>query len=118
MPVELVATAVTIAGVLLLGFLLFVVLPWLIDRDDAMPDAAIPAADILDRVAAQGSLRTDSWQLEPSHRAPTEPYTPEQAHAVMQQHRECGTDRCDAKHAAFWTLVDAGHAVPDVRAVR
>jgi hypothetical protein len=118
MSAELIATVVTIAAVLLLGLFLFVVLPLLIDRDDAVPDGAIPAADILDRVAAQGSLRTDSWQLEPTHRAPDVPYTPDQAHAEMQRHRGCGTDRCEAKHTAFWALVDAGHAVPDSRAVR
>lgn len=93
-------------------------LPWLIDRDAAIPADAVHSADILDRVAAEGSLRTDSWQLEPSHRTPTAEYTPEQAHATMQQHRECTTDWCDAKHAAFWTLADAGLLIPDARAIR
>ncbi|WP_433626090.1 hypothetical protein [Nocardia sp. CA-120079] len=119
MTAELIATCVTVAAVLLLGGLLFVLLPWLLDRGgDAVPDGAIPAADILERVAAQGSLRTDSWELEPSHRAPAEGYTPERAHAEMQRHRECATDLCAAKYAAFWCLVDAGEAVPDTRAVR
>ncbi|MEU0503985.1 hypothetical protein [Nocardia sp. NPDC005998] len=112
MTAELIATLLTIAAVFLLGWLLFFFLPWLIDRDDSVPDGAISAADILERVAAQGSLRTDSWELEPSHRAPAEPYTPEQAHAEMQRHRKCGTDLCPAKYSAFWTLVDAGRAVP------
>ena len=119
MPAELIATLVTIAAVLVLGWLLFAVLPWILDHGgDAYPEGAIPAADILERVAMQGSLRTDSWQLEPSHRAPNVPYTPEQAHAEMRRHCECSTDHCAAKHLAFWTLVDAGHAIPDVRAVR
>ncbi|MFE9327153.1 hypothetical protein ACIHDR_37330 [Nocardia sp. NPDC052278] len=118
MTAKLIATLVTIAAVLLLGWLLFVFLPWLLDRDDAVPDGAVAAAEILERIADQGSLRTDSWQLEPSHRAPAEGYTSEQAHAEMQRHRECGTDRCAAKHMAFWTLVDAGHVTPDVRTVR
>ncbi|MEV6136523.1 hypothetical protein AB0L63_10795 [Nocardia sp. NPDC051990] len=119
MTAELIATLVTIAAVLLLGWLLFVFLPWVLDRGgDAYPDGAIPVADILERVAAQGSLSIDSWQLEPSHRAPTAPYSPVQAHAEMQRHRECATDLCAAKYSAFWCLVDAGEAVPDARAVR
>jgi hypothetical protein len=93
-------------------------LPRLTDRDDTMPVGAVMSADILIRVATEGSLRTDSFQLEPSHRAPTDPYTPEQAHKAMQWHRECGTDICAAKHSALYTLVDAGLTVPDVRVVR
>jgi hypothetical protein len=112
MTAELIATIVTVAAVLLLGWLLFVFLPWLLDRDDAVPDGAVLSADILERIAREGTLRTDSWQLEPSHRAPADGYTPEEAHREMQRHRECGTDRCAAKHKAFWTLVDAGRAVP------
>lgn len=93
-------------------------LPWLTDRDDAKPVGAVMSADILIRVAAEGTLRTDSWELEPSHRAPTDPYTPEQAHQTMQWHLECGTDVCAAKHAALGTLIDAGLTVLDVRVVR
>ncbi|MFI6366034.1 hypothetical protein ACIBG0_25135 [Nocardia sp. NPDC050630] len=116
MTAELIATLVTGGAVLLLGFLLFIFLPWLLDRGgEALPDGAIRAADILDRIGDDGSLRTDSWQLEPSHRAPAEGYTTEQAHKAMQRHRECATDMCPAKHSAFWTLVDAGRAVPDGR---
>ncbi|WP_329411948.1 hypothetical protein OG563_06030 [Nocardia vinacea] len=119
MTAELIATIVTVAAVLLLGWLLFVLLPWILDRGgEALPDGAVRAADLLGRIGDDGSLRTDSWELEPSHRAPAEGYTPEQAHKEMQRHRECATDRCAAKHSAFWTLVDAGRVTPDVRTVR
>lgn len=108
MPVGTIALIVTIAAICLLG-----VVVWRVTlHGDAYPDGAIPAADILSRVADEGSLRTDSWELELSHRAPSEPYTPEQAHAVTQQHRECGTDLCAAKHSAFWRLVDKARPYP------
>lgn len=113
MTAEFIATLVTVAAVLLLGWLLFIFLPWLLDRGgEALPDGAMRAADILERIGDEGSLRTDSWQLAPTHRAPDEGYTPEEAHREMQRHRKCGTDRCAAKHTAFWVLVDAGRAVP------
>ncbi|UGT63597.1 hypothetical protein [Nocardia asteroides] len=82
------------------------------------PEDSRAHGGILDRVAAEGTLRSDSWQLEPTHRAPSMPYSPERAHAEMRRHRDCGTDTCAAKHAAFWTLVDDGQIVPDARAVR
>ncbi|MEU0504039.1 hypothetical protein [Nocardia sp. NPDC005998] len=119
MTAELIAIISTIVAVLLLGWLLFVFLPWLLDHGgDAAPDGAIPAVDILKRVAAQYSPRADSWELEPSRRAPVEPYPPEQAHAETQRHRECGIELCPAKHSAFWTLVDAGPAVAGPGVVR
>ncbi len=82
------------------------------------PETVSAPPDILDVIAREGVLRSESWQLEPSHRAPLDPYTPEQAHAAMQQHVDCGTDICRAKYAAFWLLVDEGLVVPDARAVR
>ncbi|WP_327113456.1 hypothetical protein OHB12_31615 [Nocardia sp. NBC_01730] len=118
MPVGTIALIVTAAAILALWCGIRYGLPYLIDRGEAIPDGAVSSVDILDRVAAEGTLRTDSWQLEPSHRAPTEPYTPERAHAEMQRHRECGTDICSAKYAAFWALADSGQIVPDARAVR
>lgn len=96
MTAELVATIVTVAAVLLLGWLLFVFLPWLIDRETAVPDGAVQSADILERIALECTLRTDSCQLELSHCAPSDPYTPEQAHVVTQQHRECAIELCAA----------------------
>ncbi|MGW4773646.1 hypothetical protein ACWEO2_37120 [Nocardia sp. NPDC004278] len=114
MPASAIALIVTVAAICLLA-----VVVWTVTRlPDTYPEGAITAADILERVASEGTLRTDSWELEPSHRAPAEPYTPEQAHAEMQRHRECSTALCPAKHSAFWTLVDVGQAVPDARAVR
>ncbi|WP_328410321.1 hypothetical protein [Nocardia sp. NBC_00403] len=118
MPAQSIALLFVAAAIALLWLAVRYLLPWLLDRDTAVPEGAVHSVDILERVAAEGSLRTDSWQLEPSHRAPSDPYTPEQAHIAMQQHRDCGTDLCAAKHSAFWTLVDAGHAVPDARVER
>ncbi|WP_280507901.1 hypothetical protein [Nocardia flavorosea] len=42
----------------------------------------------------------------------------EEAHVVMQRHRHCGADTCSRKRAAFCVLIEAGHAVPDIRAER
>lgn len=118
MPAGMQALLFTAAAVPIVWWSALYLLPWLTDRDDTRPAGAVLSADILERVAAEGVLRTDSWQLEPTHRAPTDPFTPEQAHTAMQQHLECGTDRCAAKHAALWLLVDAGLTVPDERVVR
>ncbi|WP_433202787.1 hypothetical protein ACQP1G_12905 [Nocardia sp. CA-107356] len=118
MPVGTIALIVTAAAILALWCGIGYWLPYLIDRDDTIPDGAVSSVDILDRVTAEGTLRTDSWELEPSHRAPPEPYTPEQAHAEMRRHRDCRTDICLAKYAAFWTLADSGQIVADARAVR
>jgi hypothetical protein len=112
------ALLVTAAAVPIVYWSVVFLLPWLTDRDDTQPAGAVMSADILIRVATEGSLRTDSFQLEPSHRAPTDPYTPEQAHKAMQWHRECGTDVCAAKHSALGVLIDAGLTVLDVRTVR
>jgi hypothetical protein len=108
----------TAAAVPIVYWSVVFLLPRLTDRDDAMPAGAVMSADILIRVAAEGTLRSDSWELEPSHRAPTVPFTPEQAHQTMQWHLECGTDNCAAKHAALGILIDAGLTVLDVRTVR
>ncbi|WP_040689539.1 hypothetical protein [Nocardia vinacea] len=113
MPAATTALIITIAAICLLA-----VVVWRVAVPDAYPDGAIPVADILDRVAEERALRTDSWELEPPHRAPSELYTPEQAHTEMRRHCECGTDLCTVKDEAFWTLVDAEYAVPDARAVR
>ncbi|MEV6432546.1 hypothetical protein [Nocardia sp. NPDC051463] len=118
MPTELQALLFIVAAVAAVLLLIFYVLPRALASDAATPDGAVPFAQIAECVAAEGSLRTDSWDLEPSHRAPTDPYTPEQAHMAMQQHRDCATDRCAAKHSAFWTLADEKCIVPDARAVR
>ncbi|MGW4771746.1 hypothetical protein ACWEO2_27360 [Nocardia sp. NPDC004278] len=88
MPVGTIALIVTAAAILVLCCGIGYWLPYVIDRDrdDTIPDGAVSGVDILDRVTAEGTLRTDSWELEPSHRASPEPYTPEQAHAEMRRH--------------------------------
>ncbi|WP_433717401.1 hypothetical protein ACQP2U_43480 (plasmid) [Nocardia sp. CA-084685] len=60
--------------------------------------------------------RPEMWPLGWPHEAPETPFSVDAAHAVMQQHRHCGLDRCARKRAAFRVLVQAGHAVPDPRA--
>ncbi|MGY2032374.1 hypothetical protein [Nocardia gipuzkoensis] len=41
-----------------------------------------------------------------------------EAHRIMQQYRDCPAETCDIKRLAYWTLVDAGHITPSVRAER
>ncbi|MFQ6394226.1 hypothetical protein ACLMAJ_12270 [Nocardia sp. KC 131] len=87
-------------------------------RDPAYPSDAEPVAHILDRVAAEGSQRRDSWELETAHRAPTVAYTIEQAHTAMQDHIECPIDVCAAKRSARASLVEAGKLHVDTRVGR
>ncbi len=53
------------------------------------------------------------WQVRPASAMSVE-----EAHVVMQRHRHCGADTCSRKRAAFCVLIEAGHAVPDIRAER
>ncbi|WP_216902106.1 hypothetical protein [Nocardia alni] len=48
-----------------------------------------------------------------SHSAPNRPLSLERAHRVMQVHAGCSTEDCRHKRAAYETLVNAGHLVPD-----
>lgn len=48
-----------------------------------------------------------------THTAPSRPFTVQQAHRAMQQHRNCRRDDCPRKRAAYQTLVDARHIRPD-----
>lgn len=114
MPAALLPSA-TLATAALVTLLAVYIAPY-VGRNPAPP--APPPTDILDVIATEGVLRSDSWQLEPSHRAPTNPYTPEQAHTAWQQHLACSAERCRAKAAALRTLVDAGKLRLDIRAVR
>ncbi|WP_281875371.1 hypothetical protein [Nocardia sputorum] len=41
-----------------------------------------------------------------------------EAHRIMQQYRDCPAETCDIKRLAYWTLVDAGHITPSLRAER
>ncbi|RJO76378.1 hypothetical protein D5S18_08560 [Nocardia panacis] len=91
---------------------------WMAVRVGRADPCGAVTTHLLDLFESERALRGDPWQLEPSHRAPSRPLTPEQAHWEMQRHRTCGTDLCPMKHAAFWTLVDAGQTIPDPRASR
>ncbi|WP_338773042.1 hypothetical protein V7968_16370 [Nocardia vulneris] len=47
-----------------------------------------------------------------THQPPSTPFTPEQAHQVMQFHVACRAVRCLRKAAALQALADAGRVVP------
>ncbi|MBF6411179.1 hypothetical protein [Nocardia farcinica] len=63
------------------------------------------AADVIARV-------TGECHPEP----PT--LTAELAHTVLQDRIECSIERCGAKWAAYWFLVDQGHIVPGRQVAR
>ncbi|MGW4326592.1 hypothetical protein [Nocardia sp. CY41] len=92
--VQIVTAGVVAVALALLAVATFYVLPYLLDREDALPEWAVPVTDILDRIDI------------------------EHAHATMQSHVRCSIDSCPDKAYAYWTLVDAGHIVPDERAQR
>lgn len=102
--VALLALVIAIPSVILVGLI------FLPGEGSPTPVRDRPFADL---IAAEGRLRTESWQLEPDHRAPFAPLSPEQAHKYMQLHRGCTTEGCARKAAAFYTLVAAGRAKPD-----
>ncbi|MEV6429306.1 hypothetical protein [Nocardia sp. NPDC051463] len=91
---------------------------YLLARGPAYPPNAQPVNDILERIAAEGSLRMDSWDVEAAHRAPDKPFTIEEAHREMQCHRKCGVDACARKHSAQAVLVEAGRIKVDLRVGR
>ncbi|GAA5048035.1 hypothetical protein [Nocardia callitridis] len=99
---ELEITVIVVVGTLALLGVVFWLLPWLLDRPVQVP-GAVSVSELLEREC---------------HSAPKVPYTVEQAHRVMQLRIDCDTATCPAKYAAFWTVVDAGHATPDPRVVR
>ena len=86
----------TVAGVLTLGFVVFYLLPYLVDRPGHV-DGERSSTEILARVAR-----------DQCHRAPDHPYTVGEARRVFRQRMNCDADSCGAKHEAFWTLIDAG----------
>jgi hypothetical protein len=61
-----------------------------------------------------GRVAVRPWSR--THQAPPTPFTVDEAHLVMQQHRRCLGEACARKRAAFRVLVHAGHAVPAQRA--
>ncbi|MFI9411681.1 hypothetical protein [Nocardia gamkensis] len=91
---QIVTAGVVTVALVLLVVVTFYVLPYLLDRDDALPETAVPFNDILDRIDI------------------------EHAHTTMQDHVRCDIDSCPDKAYAYWTLVDAGHIVPDERVRR
>lgn len=92
--VQIVTAGIVAVGLGLLAVGTFYVLPYLLDRDDALPKSAVPLGDIIDRLDI------------------------EDAHATMQDHVECSIDSCQDKAFAYWTLVGAGQIVPDERVQR
>lgn len=118
MPAIVIIAIVALALAIVAMILLAIFAPRLFDDRAAPPADPVSTMTILDRIAAEGSLRYDSWQLEPSHRRPTTPYTIEQAHVAMQQHRMCRADVCGAKSAAMCVLEDARKIQFDERADR
>ncbi|WP_329408276.1 hypothetical protein OG563_38700 [Nocardia vinacea] len=108
MPADLVTAMVVAAAVMFFLWLVFYALPYLLGSD-TVPDDAIPATDILERVAS-GTSRI--------HPAPPGGYTVEEAGYVLQEHLECSREICDAKNVAYWIRVDAGKLRPTREAVR
>lgn len=65
--------------------------------------------------AAGGHRTTQNLVWYPSaytHAAPGRPFEVQQAHEVMQAHRECSLDECPHKDAAYRALVEAGRIRP------
>ncbi|WP_280449285.1 hypothetical protein [Nocardia brasiliensis] len=119
MPATVAVAIVVLLLAVVTMALLAIFAPRLFDQQEySAPAETAPIATILDRIADEGSLRYDSWQLEPSHRHPIEPYTVEQAHQTMQRHRMCSADTCPAKSAAMYSLESAKRTRFDERAVR
>ncbi|MCM6772759.1 hypothetical protein NDR87_06145 [Nocardia sp. CDC159] len=58
---------------------------------------------------AYAALFPNGWP----HEAPDHPLSVPEAHQTMQRHRECRTDECPRKAAAWTTLVDSGKVKPD-----
>lgn len=105
MPAPMIALT-ALSAALLVGTLVVYVLPYIGDGGRAPVDA-VPAGDILHRVAVEH---------DECHRSPTVPYTVGEAHEVFRDRIDCSADRCGAKRAAYWALVDAGKIRPDERA--
>jgi hypothetical protein len=95
---------------------------------EAEPDDMSPQA-IIDRVQAEWranrrreqlraeqatrSPETRLWPVGSPHEAPECPLSIDEAHRLMQQHRQCRADQCPRKNAARQTLIEAGHMRPD-----
>ncbi|WP_433621628.1 hypothetical protein [Nocardia sp. CA-120079] len=108
MPADLVTAMVVAAAVMFFLWLVFYALPYLLGSD-AVPDDAVPATDILQRVTSESSR---------IHPAPPGGYTVDEAGYVLQEHLECSREICDAKNTAYWIRAEAGKLQPTREAVR
>lgn len=77
------------------------------------------ASDFAEFVATEDEL-LDRTVLPPNwpHERPEVPFTPDEAHHVMQRHASCTLEVCARKRAAYRALAEAGELVPDARAER
>lgn len=110
--------APVIAAIIVVAVLALASVVYLTGRDPVHPPDAEPCAHILERVSAEGSLRLDSWGIEPTHRAPAVRFTVDEAHQEMRRHIECGVDFCPRKRSAQQVLVEAGKLQVDLRVGR
>ncbi len=81
-------------------------------QDDVDPSERGNVQDIVDRVQAEwraGRRGPTGWP----HAAPEWPFSAEEAHATMQQHRCCRATECPRKEAARQTLISCGRMKPD-----
>jgi len=99
-PAELKTIVVVAAVLVMAGTATYALVQLLGGR--AVPEGAVPAGEILQRVADEDTC----------HRAPEYPYAIDEAHWIMQERMDCTIERCAAKRMAYQTLVDAGRIVP------
>ncbi|WP_330229320.1 hypothetical protein OHA40_25020 [Nocardia sp. NBC_00508] len=97
MPAESVSIAVVGGSVLVVLWLIFGVLPAILERPFK---TASPADETLEHLN------------HPCHHAPTVSYTAAQAQRIMQRLIECDATACHAKAAAFRVLAEAGMVKP------
>ncbi|MFI5778842.1 hypothetical protein [Nocardia sp. NPDC051570] len=84
---------------------------WWRDEDAEPEEPNVSVQEIQDRLQREtsGQILGISWLHEP----PRQPLNTDQAHRIMQQHRECRIDSCARKRAAWQTLIDSGRIKPD-----
>ncbi|MET8877580.1 hypothetical protein [Nocardia sp. NPDC004604] len=100
MPAELTTVTIIAAVIAVMGLIVYI-LPYIVDPGGT-PEGAVPADEILHRVASEDTC----------HHAPEIGYTVDDAHAVMRERLDCTIDRCAAKRMAYSTLVESGRIVP------
>ncbi|MGV9680052.1 hypothetical protein ACWDSJ_32630 [Nocardia sp. NPDC003482] len=75
-------------------------------------EAGVSVHEIQDRIGQE--QQAVGWL----HNAPHGPLTPDQAHKITQQHRDCVLEDCPRKQAALRTLIEAGRMKPDSGRIR